>query len=129
MHCSQAETERRQTGEAAVHSSPDAANGTPRPGVATGSGPEPAPPPSATAATDAEQRQPSKRLRNQFNFNERAVQTVSHPPRDRGTSSEPPPTATASGLHCTKALNPLKQLFSYISYMISYIISFVLEPC
>lgn len=33
----------------------------------------------------------------QFNFGERAAQTFNYPLRDRGTMTEPPPTATASG--------------------------------
>lgn len=39
----------------------------------------------------------SKQLRNQFNFSERAAQTLNYPLRDRGTFTEPPPTATVSG--------------------------------
>ena len=37
------------------------------------------------------------RLRNQFNCADRGVQTGHRKPRDRGTMTEPPPTATASG--------------------------------
>lgn len=39
----------------------------------------------------------SKQLRNQFNFSERAAQTVNFLPRERETFTEPPPTATVSG--------------------------------
>mmetsp|Transcript_11102 Transcript_11102/g.19346 ORF Transcript_11102/g.19346 Transcript_11102/m.19346 type:complete len:707 (+) Transcript_11102:95-2215(+) len=39
----------------------------------------------------------SRQLRNQFNFSERAAQTVNYPLRDRETYTEPPPTATVSG--------------------------------
>lgn len=39
----------------------------------------------------------SKQLRNQFNFSERAAQTINYPLRDRETFTEPPPTATISG--------------------------------
>ena len=39
----------------------------------------------------------SKQLRNQFNFSERAAQTLNYPLRDRETFTEPPPTATVSG--------------------------------
>lgn len=37
------------------------------------------------------------RLRNQFNFADRAAQTGHHPPRDRATRTEPPPTAVTAG--------------------------------
>ncbi|KAL4434101.1 hypothetical protein ABPG75_000542 [Micractinium tetrahymenae] len=37
------------------------------------------------------------RLRNQFNFADRAAQTGHQAPRERSTMTEPPPTATASG--------------------------------
>ena len=39
----------------------------------------------------------SKQLRNQFNFSERAAQTINYPLRDRETYTEPPPTETVSG--------------------------------
>lgn len=39
----------------------------------------------------------SRQLRNQFNFSERAAQTLNFPLRDRETFTEPPPTATVSG--------------------------------
>lgn len=39
----------------------------------------------------------SKQLRNQFNFSERAAQTVYYALRDRETYTEPPPTVTISG--------------------------------
>eukprot|EP00197_Chlamydomonas_leiostraca_P011295 CAMPEP_0202863866 /NCGR_PEP_ID=MMETSP1391-20130828/4330_1 /ASSEMBLY_ACC=CAM_ASM_000867 /TAXON_ID=1034604 /ORGANISM="Chlamydomonas leiostraca, Strain SAG 11-49" /LENGTH=718 /DNA_ID=CAMNT_0049543543 /DNA_START=668 /DNA_END=2820 /DNA_ORIENTATION=+ len=39
----------------------------------------------------------SRQLRNQFNFSERAAQTLNFPLRDRETHTEPPPTATVSG--------------------------------
>lgn len=94
MGRSQAETVRRQTVNAAVDSSADVS------GASDAS--VPLTPPST--ATPAGEHRPSQRLRNQFNFNERAVQTASYPPRDRGTSSEPPPTATASGLQCPLGL-------------------------
>lgn len=43
----------------------------------------------------------SRQLRNQFNFSERAAQTLNYPMRDRETFTEPPPTATISGA-CTQ---------------------------
>lgn len=43
----------------------------------------------------------SRQLRNQFNFSERAAQTLNYPMRDRETFTEPPPTATISGV-CTQ---------------------------
>ncbi|KAL6762450.1 WD40-repeat-containing domain protein [Haematococcus lacustris] len=43
----------------------------------------------------------SRQLRNQFNFSERAAQTLNYPLRDRETFTEPPPTATVSG-SCTQ---------------------------
>lgn len=100
LHRSQAETVRRQTGEAAVDSTADA-------GSTAGSGATLPPPPVAAAAdTAADERRPSQRLHNQFNFTERAVQTASYPPRERGTSSEPPPTASASGSQRTRTSDP-----------------------
>jgi len=42
----------------------------------------------------------SRQLRNQFNFSERAAETVNFPMRDRETFTSPPPTATVSG-SCT----------------------------
>ena len=36
-------------------------------------------------------------LHNQFNFSERAAQSAVHPPRERGTNTEPPLTAETSG--------------------------------
>ncbi|DBB04306.1 TPA: Dynein, 78 kDa intermediate chain, flagellar outer arm [Trebouxia sp. C0004] len=39
----------------------------------------------------------SRQLRNQFNFSERAAQTLNYPMRDRETTTEPPPTASFSG--------------------------------
>ena len=38
-----------------------------------------------------------KRLRNQFNFSERGIQTTFYPPRERGTNTELPEMAEASG--------------------------------
>ena len=40
----------------------------------------------------------SKQLRNQFNFSERAAQTIDFPLRDRETYTDPPPTETVSGV-------------------------------
>lgn len=39
----------------------------------------------------------SRQLRNQFNFSERAAQTVNFPLRNRETFTEPPPTKTVQG--------------------------------
>lgn len=47
--------------------------------------------------TDMEPPDDSRQLRNQFNFSERAAQTFNNPLRERGTSTEPPPTANMSG--------------------------------
>lgn len=47
--------------------------------------------------TDADGPDDSRQLRNQFNFSERAAQTLNYPMRDRETSTEPPPTASFSG--------------------------------
>ena len=45
----------------------------------------------------------SRQLRNQFNFSERAAQTLNYPMRDRETTTEPPPTASFSGT-CSQVL-------------------------
>jgi hypothetical protein len=50
------------------------------------------------AGADVEPPDDSRQLRNQFNFSERAVQTFTYPLRDRATYTEPPPTATVSGV-------------------------------
>ncbi|PNW75678.1 hypothetical protein CHLRE_12g536550v5 [Chlamydomonas reinhardtii] len=50
---------------------------------------------------DVEPPDDSRQLRNQFNFSERAAQTLNYPLRDRETFTEPPPTATVSGA-CTQ---------------------------
>jgi dynein intermediate chain 1 len=50
---------------------------------------------SAAADTDESPREPaddSKALRNQFNFSERAAQTVNNPTRERQSATEPPPS-------------------------------------
>ena len=47
--------------------------------------------------TDAEGPDDSRQLRNQFNFSERAAQTFNYPMVDRGTTTEPPPTASMAG--------------------------------
>lgn len=52
---------------------------------------------AGTAAGEAEGFDEAKHLRNQFNFSERAAQTLNYPLRERGTMTEPPPTATISG--------------------------------
>jgi hypothetical protein len=46
---------------------------------------------------DVEPPDDSRQLRNQFNFSERAAQTINYALRERETFTEPPPTATASG--------------------------------
>lgn len=38
-----------------------------------------------------------KKLRNQFNYSERASQTFNHPPRERHTVTEPPPSIAFNG--------------------------------
>jgi dynein intermediate chain 1 len=52
---------------------------------------------AAAGAGDAEGFDEAKHLHNQFNFSERAAQTLNYPLRERGTMTEPPPTATISG--------------------------------
>lgn len=52
--------------------------------------------------TDADGPDDSRQLRNQFNFSERAAQTLNYPMRDRETTTEPPPTASFSGT-CSQA--------------------------
>ncbi len=47
--------------------------------------------------TDADGPDDSRQLRNQFNFSERAAQTFNYPMVDRGTTTEPPPTASMAG--------------------------------
>lgn len=47
--------------------------------------------------TDADGPDDSRQLRNQFNFSERAAQTFNYPMVDRGTTTEPPPTASMTG--------------------------------
>jgi dynein intermediate chain 1 len=58
-------------------------------------------PPGAAAAhasaTIGEDDAAAARLRNQFNFVDRAAQTGHCAPRERGSMTEPPPTASASG--------------------------------
>jgi dynein intermediate chain 1 len=54
------------------------------------------------AGMDVELPDDSRQLRNQFNFGERAAQTFNYPLRDRGTMTEPPPTATISGVCATQ---------------------------
>lgn len=49
----------------------------------------------ANAGTDASNN--GKRLRNQFNFSERGIQTVFYLPRERGTNTEDPESAEAAG--------------------------------
>ena len=41
-----------------------------------------------------------KKLRNQFNYSERASQTFNHPPRVRETMTEPPPSIGFNGQVC-----------------------------
>ncbi|KAF5835756.1 flagellar outer dynein arm intermediate chain 1 [Dunaliella salina] len=43
----------------------------------------------------------SRQLRNQFNFSDRAAQTINYPLKDRETFTEPPPTRTIQG-SCTQ---------------------------
>ncbi|KAK9827830.1 hypothetical protein WJX74_004397 [Apatococcus lobatus] len=52
---------------------------------------------TASVGTDSEPPDDSRTLRNQFNFSDRAAQTAVQPPRDRGTATEPPPTASTTG--------------------------------
>lgn len=63
---------------------------------------------SASALAPAPAAAPAggRALRNQFNFSDRAAQTSSYPLRDRGTATEPPPTATVSGAGGTCARLP-----------------------
>lgn len=61
--------------------------------------PTPADPPGGGGGGGGEGEQhsdDSKTLRNQFNFSERAAQTVNNPLRHRECSTEPPPTLTFS---------------------------------
>ncbi|KAK9824529.1 hypothetical protein WJX72_011108 [[Myrmecia] bisecta] len=51
----------------------------------------------AGLGTDTDGPDDSRQLRNQFNFSERAAQTLNYPMCDRATTTEPPPTATMSG--------------------------------
>lgn len=46
----------------------------------------------------------SKELRNQFNFSERAAQTSSFQPKDKGTLTEPPPTMSVTGTCCQSVI-------------------------
>lgn len=59
-------------------------------------GPEAAVEPEASTS-EAGEDETTVRLRNQFNFADRAAQTAHQRPKDRGTSTEPPPTASTSG--------------------------------
>ncbi|KAI8806509.1 WD40-repeat-containing domain protein [Cladochytrium replicatum] len=48
-------------------------------------------------APEPEEKKPAKNpTRNQFNFSERAAQTINNPFRDRSTNTEPPPARTFS---------------------------------
>ncbi|TPX55609.1 hypothetical protein PhCBS80983_g05182 [Powellomyces hirtus] len=47
-------------------------------------------------AKEEEQKKPKGPLRNQFNFSERASQTINNPFRERWTNTEPPPQRTLS---------------------------------
>ena len=59
--------------------------------------------------TDADGPDDSRQLRNQFNFSERAAQTLNYPMRDRETTTEPPPTASFSGT-CSQASQQMSLL-------------------
>ncbi|KAI9222924.1 WD40-repeat-containing domain protein [Blastocladiella britannica] len=56
-----------------------------------------------------EKRSAKPPARNQFNYSERATQTVNNPPRSRSTNTEPPPHRTFSG-----AVNQFSIYDSYI---------------
>lgn len=58
----------------------------------------------------------SKQLRNQFNFSERAAQTVNFPLRERETFTEPPPTATVSGAR--KRIQVVEPMFASCNRML-----------
>lgn len=51
----------------------------------------------ASALLPAREAEHDTRLRNQFNFADRAAQTGHQVPRERSTMTEPPPTASTSG--------------------------------
>ncbi|KAI9017369.1 WD40-repeat-containing domain protein [Gaertneriomyces semiglobifer] len=53
--------------------------------------------PVAENEVNEEDKQQKGPLRNQFNFSERAAQTINNPSRDRSTNTEPPPQRTFSG--------------------------------
>ena len=84
MACTQAEAARRQDAEAAIDGSDTVA--APDADVAT-----------LGNADGQGAAKPPGPLHNQFNFSERAAQSAVHPPRDRGTNTEPPLTAETSG--------------------------------
>ncbi|KAJ3064774.1 cytoplasmic dynein with WD40 domain, partial [Podochytrium sp. JEL0797] len=46
---------------------------------------------TGTGTEDGEEKKPKGPLRNQFNFSERASQTINNPYRERSTNTEPPP--------------------------------------
>jgi dynein intermediate chain 1 len=52
---------------------------------------------SSCGGGEGESPDEARHLRNQFNFSERAAQTLNYPLRERATMTEPPPTATVSG--------------------------------
>lgn len=101
------ERQRRDSGALAAHSRRATAQlrrVTMRPSEAGGlraeasTGPAPLMPiPSSLGGAAGLSGEDSTRLRNQFNFADRAAQTGHAAPRERGSQTEPPPTATASG--------------------------------
>ena len=86
LHSLQAEAARRQDAQAAIDGSD----------AATSSGAEETSPEQAGDGQGAATKPPGP-LHNQFNFSERAAQSAVHPPRDRGTNTEPPPAEETSG--------------------------------
>ena len=90
----QAEAARRQDAQAAI----DGSDAAVFPGAETAS-------PDGGDGQEAARKPPGP-LHNQFNFSERAAQSAVHPPRDRVTNTEPPPTEETSGqppMHCCGA--------------------------
>ncbi|ORY43819.1 WD40 repeat-like protein [Rhizoclosmatium globosum] len=80
--------------EEAPEAPPAAETTTESTGTETEGG-EGAPPASAAPPAEEEKKQKGP-LRNQFNFSERAAQTINNPYRERSTNTEPPPARVFS---------------------------------
>ncbi|KAI8819980.1 WD40-repeat-containing domain protein [Fimicolochytrium jonesii] len=72
------------------------ADGTTTTSTEAGTGTEDEKAAEEAKAKEEDDKKPKGPLRNQFNFSERAAQTINNPYRDRSTNTEPPPQRTFS---------------------------------